>query len=78
MLLYDQLDALTEDQLQVESIDGNYLLDVGWYPEFSLKGSFKIMIIKKYDWDNPLFLKECLDIPTLKVTLCECISRYGF
>lgn len=49
--------SLKEDLLQIK-FDNSYLIDVGWYPEFSHDGSFKIMLIKNYEWDNPIYNLE--------------------
>lgn len=60
--LQDQLWELNEDLLQVEYKDdfsNKYLIDVGWYPEFDKRGELKIVIVKNYDWCNPVFTKTC-------------------
>lgn len=72
--LKDQTMLLKEDLLQVESIDGSYLLDVGWYQEFDITGHFEVKIIKKYDWENPIFIKKTSDISSLKKILLKCKS----
>lgn len=48
-----QIGLLKEDMLQVE-FAGGLLLDVGWYPEFDAAGGFRIIVIKDYDWDQPV------------------------
>lgn len=53
-----QLDALSEDLAQVV-YKGNYVLDVGWYPEQNEDGNFVIQIIKGKDWEHPVFKKHC-------------------
>jgi len=45
---------LKEDLLQVENNKKNLLLDLGWYPEFSPKGKYRIKLIKNCDWEKPL------------------------
>ncbi|PSL47546.1 hypothetical protein CLV51_102403 [Chitinophaga niastensis] len=55
--LKEQIDLLKEDMLQVE-YKNNILLDVGWFPSFSLKGSFRITIVQNFDWESPLRLKK--------------------
>lgn len=37
-------------------VKGKYNIDIdlGWYPEGEPSGSFKIYVIKNYDWDFPL------------------------
>jgi hypothetical protein len=41
----------TEDIFQIEIF--NYIVDVGFYPEMSQNGRFKIYIIKDNNWDSP-------------------------
>ncbi len=74
----DQLHLLKEDLLQVESLDGEYLLDVGWYPEFNATGQFIIMIIKKCNWENPILIRKTSDIQSLKQILITCKSISNF
>lgn len=74
----EQIYSFKEDLLQVDSKDGQCLLDVGWHPEFKPKGFFKVVIIKKYDWEKPLFETRVSDIKSLKVILQECKLRYNF
>ena len=72
--LSDQSMLLKEDLFQVQSFDGLCLLDVGWYPEFDMKGYFEVKVIRKYDWENPIFIKRTSDIQSLKQILIECKS----
>lgn len=76
--LQQQLEVLKEDLLQVESEDGFYLLDVGWYPEFDLTGSFGIQVIKKHDWEKPLYSKNASNVSSLKTAIKDCVLLYGF
>lgn len=78
LALQAQVFSLSEDLLQVESVDKELLLDVGWYPEFDLDGFFKVVVIKKYDWENPIFDKKILDISSLESVLRECKLKYNF
>jgi hypothetical protein len=59
--LSEQLYFLKEDLLQVEYMinEDNYILDVGWYSEMDPNGTFKIRVIKNFNWLNPLYLKKC-------------------
>lgn len=41
----EQLESLKEDLLQVEFDE--YLVDVGWYPEYDPQGKFIVQLIKK-------------------------------
>jgi hypothetical protein len=47
-------ELLGEDLLQVKHKNTDTILDVGWYPEASPTGQFKLVVIHKTDWANPL------------------------
>lgn len=70
--LLDQIDELKEDLIQVEC--GNFILDVGWYPEFDENGQFRIVIIKDNIWDNPIIEKRCRKLSQLDENIKECIK----
>lgn len=61
--LLSQIELLKEDLVQI--VYNNYLLDIGWYPEFDEQGSFRILIIKDKKWDNPMLEKKCRDLDKL-------------
>lgn len=74
--LKEQIWELNEDILQATYIDSegnNYLLDIGWYPEFNVRGHFIIYIIKNYDWENPLVKQGCT-ISNFRSSLQKCIN----
>lgn len=61
-------DSLKEDLLQIE-FNNSYLIDVGWYPEFSYKGTFKIVLVKNGEWDKPKYILETRSLKKLKDTV---------
>lgn len=71
--LEEQTDLLKEDLLQI-SYDNNYIIDIGWYPEFDETGCFRVSVINEYQWDNPIFQKNCRSIGLVREYLCECID----
>ena len=71
--LEEQIDLLKEDLLQV-SYDNDYLIDIGWYPEFDEEGNFRVSVIKDYQWDNPILQKSCRDLNLLDEYLHEGIA----
>ena len=71
--LEKQINLLKEDILQV-SYDNDYLIDIGWYPEYELEGSFRVSVIKDYQWNNPILQKSCRDLNSLDEHLNECIK----
>jgi hypothetical protein len=71
-------DVLKEDILQITYKNGEsaeYVLDVGWYPEFNENGRFIVKVIVNYDWEKPLYCEECRDLETLKSLLVKFSSR---
>ncbi|MDQ2088142.1 hypothetical protein RBH29_17085 [Herbivorax sp. ANBcel31] len=66
--LSEQIYSLKEDLFQV-NYNNKYVIDIGWYPEFKTIGEFNIVIIKDFDWENPIEKKTCKDIKTLKLYL---------
>ena len=73
--LEKQVDLLNEDLLQISYLNDKYVIDVGWYPEFDLKGNFIIYVIESYNWEKPLYKVECKDLKELKVNLQNLINR---
>lgn len=63
--LEEQIDLLKEDLCQVKYFN-DFLIDIGWYPEFDKNGKFKILVIKNYNWDNPILEKTCRDFSKLE------------
>ncbi len=53
----NQTDLLKEDLLQI-SLANDLILDLGWYPEYNIRGKFILQIIKEYDWENPIYKKK--------------------
>lgn len=52
-----QVDDLTED-LALVRYPGEISLDVGWYPECSADGSFRVQVVRGASWNEPLFQAE--------------------
>lgn len=70
--LEDQMWEIKEDLLQIQ-YNQNYLIDVGFYPEFDPSGTFGISVIKDCDWEKPLLKKQTKKEKFLE-TLQECID----
>lgn len=62
--LTTQLKELNEDLIQVE-YKGNYILDIGWYPECDENGKIIIQLIHNSEWDNPLVREEIVEKESL-------------
>ena len=70
--LEQQTFSLKEDMFQV-NYDNKYLIDIGWGPEFNLKGKFKIRIIKDFNWIDPIYFKRTNNLKKLYKLVEECI-----
>lgn len=55
--LGNQADLLHEDLIQI-TFRGGYTIDIGWYPEHNLDGSFNCFLIRNQDWANPIYKFE--------------------
>ncbi|WP_145035821.1 hypothetical protein [Paenibacillus sp. Y412MC10] len=66
---------LNEDMLQV-AYPMEYTLDVGWYSKsFTLKGIFRICIVKEHRWDSPVYEQEYKSVSELYELMKIAIDR---
>ena len=63
--LITQIDSLKEDLIQIQ-YSNDFIIDVGWYPEFSLSGCFKVFLLQS---GKTVFCKRCRSIKSLKKCL---------
>lgn len=45
---------LCEDLLQIYNEKSGLIIDLGWYPSGDEFGSYKLFLIKNFNWDSPL------------------------
>ena len=55
---------------------GNYLLDVGWYPEYEAAGQFIVQLVKGQDWENPQYKKSCKTCEELERIIQELVVLF--
>ena len=67
-----QLDELKEDLAQVQ-FDADKLLDIGWFPEFSVEGAFVVSLVRNQDWDEPIYRKRCVNLHELGAAVAEAV-----
>jgi hypothetical protein len=48
------IDDLKEDLFQAV-FPKDQIIDIGWHPEFYENGTFRVSLIKAYDWEHPIF-----------------------
>lgn len=64
---------LNEDLVQAKL--GNYLIDIGWYPEADPKGKLCSRLIEDLDWQRPLAEYDDIDFDGLEKHLREISKR---
>lgn len=60
----EQESMLTEDMFQI-IYNNSMIIDIGWTPEIDCNGHFRILLIKNYDWTNPVKSSFAQDIDEL-------------
>jgi hypothetical protein len=66
-------DCLKEDLIQV-TFDRGTIVDVGWFPEFSLDGSFVVQVIQDRDWESPVHKARCKTLNELRQAFEQCLE----
>jgi hypothetical protein len=64
-----------EDLLQVKHKNTDTILDVGWYPEASPAGQFKLVVIHGKDWANPLVQFRTRSLDEIAVSIEENLAN---
>lgn len=67
-------DDLKEDLFQAAFPSGK-IIDIGWYPEFSKNGSFKILLISNRDWGSPTYSETAKTWKSLEKALKNTLKR---
>lgn len=67
-----QVDILAAHMLTIAFGEGQYIIDIGWYPFYNLYGSFRIYIIENQDWQNPIFEERPTTLDALDKELVAC------
>lgn len=54
--IYDENDSqeLSEDLLQLSTVRGNLIIDLGWYLSGDPAGYYLLLLVKDFDWENPM------------------------
>ncbi|WP_037288925.1 hypothetical protein [Saccharibacillus sacchari] len=70
----DKIWSFKQDIIQVEYGE-EITLDLGWSHDFDLKnGMFKLVVVKKYNWTEPLFCKKTKSIRQVQQYIHEAID----
>lgn len=70
------LEDLKEDLFQV-SFPSDLLIDIGWCPEFSADGCFKVVVISGCNWDAPVYSEKATSWYGLEVAFANALKRIG-
>src|SRR5207248_731795 len=71
------IEDLTEDLVQIQSMDGSRLVDVGWYPEMDPKGTFRCRLIANSDWQNPLEELRTREAARVRAWITDVTTRHS-
>ena len=74
--LQDQLFSLKEDLLQISFEAKKIIIDLGWYPEFDINGEFVIKVIRKFNWENPIFEEKTQSIEDVYKILGDLVTKW--
>jgi hypothetical protein len=67
------IDDLKEDLFQA-LFPHDQILDIGWYPEFSENGTFRVSLIKSFDWENPTFSDKAKNLEELHKAISNALK----
>ena len=67
----------TEDLLYIQSADGRYMIDVGWYPEMNPSGIFGLYVIENNDWANPVESVSDRNMEKIIARVTAFCNKYG-
>lgn len=68
------IDELKEDLFQVV-FPHDQLIDIGWCPEFSQLGRFKVVLISNLCWTVPIYYEEASSWGELDAALSNALKR---
>ncbi|WP_294154739.1 hypothetical protein [uncultured Clostridium sp.] len=66
----------SEDILNMVNSEHNILLDVGWYPEFSIDGHFGLIVIENNEWQRPLETFVTRNVQKLTEKILLIVNKY--
>jgi len=73
--------CLTEDIWQAKSSNGRFCVDLGWYPQGDLNGSFTGSLIEEDNWESPVEQFSAKDyrimINWIRATITKCQQLIG-
>ncbi|WP_090281950.1 hypothetical protein [Pseudomonas granadensis] len=67
-------DELREDLLQA-SLPNEQIIDIGWYPEFSEHGAFRISLIANQNWESPIYTETAKTWDDLEKALDNTLDK---
>jgi hypothetical protein len=74
--------SLITDQLKENLLQAGFrfgqIIDIGWYPEFSENGSFRVSLISNQNWESPIYCetaKTWTDLYQAITNALHCMTR---
>lgn len=71
--ILEVVDDLKEDLLQA-SFPHEQIIDIGWHPEFCENGSFKVSLIKNFNWEQPISTSKAKNWSELHTAILETLK----
>lgn len=68
------VDELKEDLFQA-ALPFEQIIDIGWYPEFSEHGAFKVSLISNFNWEKPIYSEKAKDWAELKNAIKNTLKK---
>ncbi|MHC8334376.1 hypothetical protein [Pseudomonas sp. LB3P25] len=68
------IDDLKEDLFQAV-FPHDQIIDIGWYPEFCENGTFRVSLIKAYDWEHPTFSDKARSWTELNKAILNALNK---
>lgn len=68
------VDDLKEDLFQAV-FPHDQLIDIGWHPEFCENGTFRVSLIKAYDWEHPAFSEKAKSWTELNKAISNALNK---
>ncbi|MGX9379882.1 hypothetical protein [Pseudomonas sp. JQ36] len=68
------VDELKEDLFQA-ALPFQQIIDIGWYPEFSEHGAFKVSLISNFNWEKPIYSEKAKNWTELKNAIKNTLKK---
>lgn len=75
--LAEIVDGLKEDLFQA-AFPFEQVIDIGWYPEFSRHGFFRVVLVSRSNWSMPVYSAKAKNWDELESVLMSALREVKF